>query len=204
MLQSVVTTSLRTETYGFRIAWRTLIQEPAYTLAVMLGLSAGLAACLLLLGFVRYSLEYDAQVPDADNIYVVRHRFNVDPSEPVYDLAPMFLRAAALQLPGVVDATCYIPARQEVLPLAVRIDRKTCGAGADRHPGIPTGTGAAHLVWRYCRGTGAAGPDRPDGGCGTPPVCHGGRRGTRTACGRQAAAGRRRRRHAAIQYHHPV
>ena len=108
----------------FRIAWRTLIQEPAYTLAVMLGLSAGLAACLLLLGFVRYSLEYDAQVPDADNIYVVRHRFNVDPSEPEYDLAPMFLRAAALQLPGVVDATCYIPARQEVLPLAVRIDRK--------------------------------------------------------------------------------
>ncbi|MYM25939.1 FtsX-like permease family protein [Duganella sp. FT135W] len=107
-----------------RIGWRTLIQEPAYTLAVMLGLSAGVAACLLLLGFVRYSLEYDAQVPDVGNIYVVRHKFNVDPAEPVYDLAPMFLRAAALKMPEVVDATCYIPAREEVLPLAVRIDRK--------------------------------------------------------------------------------
>jgi len=72
----------------FRIGWRTLIQEPAYTLAVMLGLSAALAACLLLLGFVRYSLEYDAFVPDVDNIYVVRHRFNVDPSEPLYDWRP--------------------------------------------------------------------------------------------------------------------
>ena len=108
----------------FRIGWRTLIQEPAYTLAVMLGLSAGLAACLLLLGFVRYSLEYDAFVPDVDNIYVVRHRFNVDPTEPLYDLAPMFLRNAALKMPGVVDATSYIPAREEVLPIAVRIDRK--------------------------------------------------------------------------------
>jgi len=108
----------------FRIGWRTLIQEPAYTLAVMLGLSAGLAACLLLLGFVRYSLEYDAFVPDMDNIYVVRHRFNVDPTEPLYDLAPMFLRNAALKLPGVIDATSYIPAREEVLPIAVRIDRK--------------------------------------------------------------------------------
>jgi hypothetical protein len=108
----------------FRIGWRTLIQEPAYTLAVMLGLSAGLAACLLLLGFVRYSLEYDAHVPDVDNVYVVRHRFNVDPAEPLYELAPMFLRNAALKLPGVVDATCYIPAREEVLPIAVRIDRK--------------------------------------------------------------------------------
>jgi cell division protein FtsX len=108
----------------FRIGWRTLVQEPAYTLAVMLGLSAGLAACLLLLGFVRYSLEYDAFVPDVDNIYVVRHRFNVDPTEPLYDLAPMFLRNAALKMPGVVDATSYIPAREEVLPIAVRIDRK--------------------------------------------------------------------------------
>jgi hypothetical protein len=114
----------------FRIGWRILIQEPAYTLAVMLGLSAGLAACLLLLGFVRYSLEYDAFVPDVDNIYVVRHRFNVDPTEPLYDLAPMFLRNAALKLPGVIDATSYIPAREEVLPIAVRIDRKMLRARA--------------------------------------------------------------------------
>lgn len=114
----------------FRIGWRTLIQEPAYTLAVMLGLSAGLAACLLLLGFVRYSLEYDTFVPDVDNVYVVRHRFNVDPTEPLYDLAPMFLRNAALKLPGVIDATSYIPAREEVLPIAVRIDRKMLRARA--------------------------------------------------------------------------
>jgi len=107
----------------FRIGWRTLIQEPAYTLAVILGLGIGLAASLLLLGFVRYSAEYDAYIPDADNIYVVRHRFNVDPGAPLYDLAPMFLRAAAEKLPGVIDATCYIPAREEVLPLAVRVDR---------------------------------------------------------------------------------
>ena len=49
----------------FRIGWRLLVQEPAYSAVVVLGLSVGFAACFLLLGFVRYSFSYDAQVPDA-------------------------------------------------------------------------------------------------------------------------------------------
>ncbi|MRW93077.1 FtsX-like permease family protein [Duganella sp. FT80W] len=106
-----------------RIVWRTLVQEPAYTLTAILSLAIGLAASLLLLAFVRYSAEYDAHVPEADNVYVIRHRFNVDPKSPLYDLAPMFLREAASKLPGVTDATLYIPAREEMLPVAVRVDR---------------------------------------------------------------------------------
>jgi putative ABC transport system permease protein len=106
-----------------RIGWRTLIQEPAYTLASVLGLGMGLAACLLLLGYVRYSMEYDTHVPDSDQVYVVKHHFNVEQSSPLFDLAPMFLREAALKIPGVVDATSYIPARPEITPLTVRVDR---------------------------------------------------------------------------------
>jgi len=106
-----------------RIAWRTLIQEPAYTLTAILSLSIGLAASLLLLGFMRYSLEYDSHVPDVDNVYVVKHHFNVEPSSPLFDIAPMFLREVALKMPGVVDATSYIPARPEITPLTVRAGR---------------------------------------------------------------------------------
>lgn len=108
----------------FRIGWRTLVHEPAYLLAVIVGLGIGLAACLLLLGFVRYSMAYNVRIPDVEHVYVVKQRYNVDPAAPLYDVAPMFLRQAALKIPGVADATCYIPARPEITSLTVRIEQK--------------------------------------------------------------------------------
>ena len=106
----------------FLIGWRTLVQEPAYSLVVVLGLGVGFATALLLLGFVRYSWQYNAQVPDADHVYVIKQRFNVDPKAPSYDQAPLLLRAAAASLPGVVAATGYIPARPQDTGLTVRVD----------------------------------------------------------------------------------
>ncbi|RJG08382.1 FtsX-like permease family protein [Massilia cavernae] len=95
----------------FRIGWRTLVQEPAYSLVVILGLGVGLAASLLLFGFVHYSWQYNAQVPDASNVYVVKHRANLDPKAPWYDQAPLLLWGAASKAPGVVAATGYLPSR---------------------------------------------------------------------------------------------
>lgn len=105
----------------FRIGWRTLLHEPGYSLVVVLGLAVGLCTCILLLGYVRYSLQYDAHVPDADHIYVVTQRYNVDPKSPLHDVAPAFLRQTALTTPGVVDATVFFPSRPETTPLVVRI-----------------------------------------------------------------------------------
>lgn len=107
----------------FRIGWRALIQEPAYTLAVVLGLGVGLAACLLLLGFVRYSMEYDAHLPDVDRIYVAKQHFNIDPDSPLHEVVPMLLREPALKTPGVTGVALFIPARPEITPLTVRINR---------------------------------------------------------------------------------
>ena len=141
-----------------RIGWRTLIQEPAYTLAVVLGLGVGLAACLLLLGFVRYSLEYDTHIPEADSVYVVKHHFNVEPSSPLFDVAPMFLREVALKMPGVVDATSYIPARPEITPLTVRTDSGLMTVrGLIVLPGFPSLLGL-----RALQGDLASALERPD------------------------------------------
>ena len=107
-----------------RIVWRTLIQEPAYSLSVILGLSIGLAASLLLFGFVKYSLDYDSHVPDVDSVYVVTQRYHVDPKSPLYDVAPMFLRSVAMATPGVVDATSFFPSRPQTAPLVISIDNR--------------------------------------------------------------------------------
>ena len=78
-------------------------------MVVVGGLAIGVAACLLLLGLVRYSWEYNADVPDVAHVFVVKQRLNSAPAAPWYDQAPLLLRPAALQLPGMVDATSYLP-----------------------------------------------------------------------------------------------
>ena len=90
-----------------RLGLRHLVQEPVYSAIAIVGLSLGLAACLLLLGFAQYSWSYDAQVPDVDQIYVVKQRFNVDAKAPWFDQAPLLLRQAGLHTPGVLDATAF-------------------------------------------------------------------------------------------------
>jgi ABC-type antimicrobial peptide transport system permease subunit len=106
----------------FRIGWRTLLQDPAYSFVVIAGLGIGLAAALLLLGLVRHSWQYNRHVPDVDRVYVVKQRFNVDPKAPWFDQAPLMLRAVAAGTPGVAAATGYLPSRAETMGLTVRID----------------------------------------------------------------------------------
>jgi putative ABC transport system permease protein len=53
----------------FRIGWRLLVKEPAYSAVVVLGLAVGFAACFLLLGYVAHSLSYDRHVPERETVY---------------------------------------------------------------------------------------------------------------------------------------
>lgn len=104
----------------FRIGWRALLQEPGYSLVAVLGLGLGFAAFLLLMGFVRYSWQYNSHVPQVENVYVVKQRDNVNPLEPWFDQSPLLLRPAAMKLPGVEVATAYIPARPQITGMTVR------------------------------------------------------------------------------------
>ena len=92
----------------FRVGLRILVKDPVYSLVAILGLGVGLAVCLLLLGYARYSWQYDAQVPDADNVYIVKHRDNLALGSPWYDQAPLLLLTAARGAPGVTSASGYL------------------------------------------------------------------------------------------------
>ena len=61
----------------FRIGWRLLVKEPAFSAVVILGLAVGFCACFLLLGYVSHSLSYDRHVPQHDNIYRLMSRWNI-------------------------------------------------------------------------------------------------------------------------------
>ncbi len=60
----------------FRIGWRLLVKEPAYSAVVILGLTVGFAVCFLLLGLVRHSFSYDLHVPGGEDIYRIKQRWN--------------------------------------------------------------------------------------------------------------------------------
>lgn len=108
----------------FRVGWRTLMQEPFYSLVAIAGLGVGLAAAVLLLGFVRYSTQYNAHIPEVGRSYILKHRLNSEPGAQVYDTAPLMLRKAALTLAGVEQVTAFVPARPAVDPLALRVREK--------------------------------------------------------------------------------
>ena len=63
----------------FRVGWRLLLQEPAYSGAAIAGLAVGFAVCILLLGFVRYCFTYNAHLQNSEHIFVVKERRNMLP-----------------------------------------------------------------------------------------------------------------------------
>jgi putative ABC transport system permease protein len=54
-----------------KTALRTLVKYKGYTLINILGLSVGMACCILIFGFILYQLSYDRFYEDADRIYRV-------------------------------------------------------------------------------------------------------------------------------------
>jgi putative ABC transport system permease protein len=62
----------------FRVGWRLLAKEPAYSSVVVTGLAVGIAACFLLLGLVRHSFSYERQVPQREQVYQLMERWNLD------------------------------------------------------------------------------------------------------------------------------
>ena len=60
------------------VAFRALANNRAFALINILGLAIGMAACLLLLLFVRYETTYDQWLPGHETAYQVQ-TFHNDP-----------------------------------------------------------------------------------------------------------------------------
>ena len=100
-----------------RVGFRILAKEPAYSVVSILGLGVGLSVCLLLLGYAHYCWSYDSHLPDAQHVYIVKQRNNVNGGS-WSDQAPLLLRKVAMLDPAVTAASGYV----NWFPLTVQVD----------------------------------------------------------------------------------
>src|SRR5918997_871434 len=54
------------------VGLRSLLNSRTYAFINVFGLAVGLAACLMLLLYVRYETSYDSWLPDAERVYQVQ------------------------------------------------------------------------------------------------------------------------------------
>jgi hypothetical protein len=72
---------------------RALLKSRVYAVINIVGLAIGLAACLLILTYVRYEFSYDNWLPEAEN---------------TYELATEYLPSPQGQQPGLSLTTAYV------------------------------------------------------------------------------------------------
>lgn len=65
------------------VAYRNLTKNPLYASINVVGLGIGLAACVLILLYVRGELAFESWVPDAERVYRVHARFDVPGRAPI-------------------------------------------------------------------------------------------------------------------------
>ncbi|MCW3837702.1 ABC transporter permease [Sphingomonas canadensis] len=78
---------------------RALMKNRTYAVINILGLAIGMAACLMILLFVRYEFSYDKWLPDAANTYQVQSWYKPETStgsDPELQMTP-YVTGAALQ-----------------------------------------------------------------------------------------------------------
>lgn len=99
----------------FRIGWRLLLKEPAYSAVVIFGLTIGFAVCYLLLGLVRHSFSYDMQQPGLDSLYLLKSHWNAPGAAPTWSTsASLPARVGALSAGGDVMASAFITRKVDV------------------------------------------------------------------------------------------
>jgi putative ABC transport system permease protein len=99
------------------VALRSLAKNKTYAFINIFGLALGLAACLLILLYVRYETSYDKWLPDSDRIYQVQATWH-EPGQPVTQnqASPLPVRdTIAGGFPQIEAVTIAQPSRLQIM-----------------------------------------------------------------------------------------
>ena len=101
----------------FNVGLRALTKNRTYAFINIFGLALGLAACLLILLYVRYETSYDKWLPGSDRIYQVQATWH-EPGQPVRanQTSPLPVRdTIASGFPQIEAVTIALPGRLQIV-----------------------------------------------------------------------------------------
>ena len=99
------------------VAVRALAKSKTYSIINIAGLAIGMAACILILLYIRYEQSYDKWVPDAENTYQLQTwNPNPDDGEPFFlQMAPYVTKDRIKKDFPQVEAAAYVQNNEPVL-----------------------------------------------------------------------------------------
>jgi len=100
---------------NFKIALRTILKNPGFSLINIGGLAIGLACCLILMLYVKYEMSYDSQFTGSNRIYYTKLNLNMNGSLLTIGATPNRLAAAGMQSVPGVEAAARIRENQQTL-----------------------------------------------------------------------------------------
>ncbi|WP_434630094.1 ABC transporter permease [Chromobacterium sp. CV08] len=87
----------------FRVGWRWLVKESAWSALVVAGLAIGFASCFLLLGYVRFSMQYNQHLVERERVYQLKTRFNLPEMDKQWSSLAPFPAVQALRDGALAD-----------------------------------------------------------------------------------------------------
>ncbi len=107
-----------------KIAGRHLLKHKGHSLINLLGLTLGMACCLLILLFLRHELSYDRFYPDAERIYRVTEEFEIPGQEIDYwsTSPPKLGPTLKAEMPEIEASTRMMPYFEGGLPGRVAVN----------------------------------------------------------------------------------
>jgi putative ABC transport system permease protein len=102
----------------FKIAWRNMMKNKAFSFINIFGLAIGLTCCMLITVYIRYECSYDAYQPDVKDVYQMRTDFSQQGKHFILPATPTPMAAQLVHdFPEIKQAT-------RVLPFAIFEDKE--------------------------------------------------------------------------------
>ena len=115
-----------------KIAWRNLLKHKSFSLINILGLSIGIAACLIIFLYVAHELAFDQYNDKADRIARITTKMKTPESDMLFGTSPSLLAAVLKKDFPEVEATVRLEPASPVMKLNNEIIREDAFYKADQ------------------------------------------------------------------------
>ncbi|MBB6238179.1 ABC-type antimicrobial peptide transport system permease subunit [Pedobacter sp. AK013] len=138
---------------NLKIAWRNLRKNKGYTMINILGLSIGMASCILIFIFIRFQLSFDEGYKNADRIYRVVTDWKYNAFNDFSAGVPIPFTAAARNEIAGIEKIGAIAKVQDIVHVRDNSGREIIKSNEDIYFAEPDFFDIVNINWNYSKPT---------------------------------------------------